>query len=306
MQTVQKATDDQITESYAKTNSVWKTAQELGMCGQSVHERLVKLGKSNPKALTPQPHLELIKETYQKGFSRGDGSIKSLVLATGLNRQQISRYAKKAGLSNATRPMAKTLKESISALRVGMWSTNQHPRGMLGKSHTQTTKDEMSIARTGHVMNPESVMQAQKTRVERYGSGYHRRICVTWKQGWREIGGQKIYARSRWEANYARYLQFLLEHKEIKAWRHEPTTFWFEGIKRGVRSYLPDFEVTTNDGQIEFHEVKGWMDDRSKTKLKRMKKYHPNVKVKVYDTKWFKANGRKLAGIISGWESSRA
>ena len=59
---------------------------------------------------------------------------------------------------------------------------------------------------------------------------------------------------------------------EILKWEYEPETFWFEKIKRGVRTYTPDFKVTEKDGSIIFHEVKGYMDARSKTKLKRMKK----------------------------------
>ena len=64
-----------------------------------------------------------------------------------------------------------------------------------------------------------------------------------WQPGWREIGGKRKYFRSKWESNYARYLQFLKEHKQIEDWHHECETFWFEGIKRGVCSYLPDFKV---------------------------------------------------------------
>ena len=89
------------------------------------------------------------------------------------------------------------------------------------------------------------------------------------KSGWREIGGIRKYYRSRWEANYARYLEFLKVNGEIEKWEHEPETFWFEGIKRGVMSYLPDFRVTEKNGDIVFHEVKGWMDARSITKIKR-------------------------------------
>lgn len=122
------------------------------------------------------------------------------------------------------------------------------------------------------------------------------------KQGWREIGGYRKYYRSRWEANYARYLEWLKQLGEIKEWLHEPETFWFENIKRGVRSYLPDFKVTNNNGDIEYHEVKGWMDDRSKTKLKRMKKYYPHIKMVLIQAKQYKEIGKKVSIMISGWE----
>ena len=39
-----KASDNDVLESYRRNGSVWRAAKELGMCGQSVHERLEKLG----------------------------------------------------------------------------------------------------------------------------------------------------------------------------------------------------------------------------------------------------------------------
>jgi hypothetical protein len=89
--------------------------------------------------------------------------------------------------------------------------------------------------------------------------------------------------------------------KEIKSWRHESKTFWFENIRRGVRSYLPDFEITNNDGGVEYHEVKGYMDNRSKTKIKRMAKYYPETKLIVICKKEYTAI-KKWSRLIDGWE----
>jgi hypothetical protein len=115
-------------------------------------------------------------------------------------------------------------------------------------------------------------------------------LPVKWKAGWHEIGGKKIYMRSQWEYSYALYLESLRQCGHVLWWKYESTVFWFAGIKRGTNSYKPDFEVMTGTGQIEFHEVKGWMDAKSATKIKRMKKYHPDVTLKVIDKTWFKAN----------------
>jgi hypothetical protein len=145
-----------------------------------------------------------------------------------------------------------------------------------------------------------------KTRLARYGNlAGPIRKGASWKHGWRTIGEKRIYARSRWEANYARYLEFLLKIGEIKKWEYEPETFWFKEIKRGCVSYLPDFRITNNDGSIEYHEVKGWMDDRSKTKIKRMAKYYPEIKLKVIFRDLYKEIDTKLSGIIEEWEDSK-
>ena len=122
------------------------------------------------------------------------------------------------------------------------------------------------------------------------------------KAGWQTIGGQRCYFRSRWEANYARYLEWLVQMGDIKSWEYEPKTFWFEGIKRGCRSYLPDFRVQTIPSGEEYHEVKGWMDPKSKTKLKRMAKYYPEVKLILVDERAYRAIARSMKFIIKGWE----
>lgn len=121
-------------------------------------------------------------------------------------------------------------------------------------------------------------------------------------QGWRTIGGKRAYFRSKQEANYARWLEFQLQKGMIRDWQHEPHTFWFEGLKRGIVSYKPDFRVITAQGDTHYHEVKGWMDSASKTKIKRMAKYHPTVVLKVFDAKWYRAALPKLSKLIPGWE----
>jgi len=123
-----------------------------------------------------------------------------------------------------------------------------------------------------------------------------------WRASWQEIGGQKKYYRSKWEANYARYLEWQKQRGDIQDWAHEPETFWFAGVKRGCVSYLPDFKVTLPDGRVEFHEVKGHMDGRSKTKIKRMAKYHPAVKLVVIDEKAYRALAGFFSKAVPGWE----
>ncbi len=121
-------------------------------------------------------------------------------------------------------------------------------------------------------------------------------------QGWRTIGGKRNYYRSRWEANYGRYLQAMKENGDIHGWEHEPKTFWFEKIKRGVRSYLPDFRVDKTPTTHYYVEVKGYWDQRSRTKVKRMAKYYPQEKLIVRDALWFKENTKNIKLLIKDWE----
>ena len=113
------------------------------------------------------------------------------------------------------------------------------------------------------------------------------------------------YFRSAWEANYARYLNWLKAQGEIKDWRFESKTFEFETIKRGSRFYTPDFEVVNKDNSLEYHEVKGYMDTVSATKLKRMSKYYPNVKIVLIDKDAYAAIAKSIRAFIPNWESNR-
>lgn len=110
-----------------------------------------------------------------------------------------------------------------------------------------------------------------------------------------------LYVRSAWEANYARYLNWLKARGEIESWEYEPQTFWFLAIQRGTRSYKPDFLVREK-GKEYFVEVKGYMDAKSKTKIKRMKIYHPTVELRVVDERQYRSIARTVSGMIRGWE----
>ena len=113
----------------------------------------------------------------------------------------------------------------------------------------------------------------------------------THKQFWAIVGNkQPIYFRSSWEYYYSLFLEKLRQERKIIDWKHEPKCFWFEGIKRGVRSYLPDFCITHLNGSEEWCEVKGYFDSKSQTKMKRMAKYYPEVNIRLVGSDWFKLN----------------
>jgi len=108
------------------------------------------------------------------------------------------------------------------------------------------------------------------------------------EKGEYQVDDRVIYFRSKWEANYAIYLEFLKKQGEIKGWRYEHAFFEFP-VRHGTTRYLPDFEVDLNNGKMEIHEVKGFMDSRSKTKFKRMAKYYPDIPMKIINRDFFKA-----------------
>lgn len=124
----------------------------------------------------------------------------------------------------------------------------------------------------------------------------------------RSHGGKRsdingIYFRSSWEANYARYLNWLISNGEIVSWEFEAETFEFSKIKRGSKFYTPDFKIVNQDRSVEFHEIKGYMDPKSITKIKRMGRYFPKIKLVVIDSDSYKKLSRDVRKMIPNWES---
>ena len=113
-----------------------------------------------------------------------------------------------------------------------------------------------------------------------------------------------VYFRSSYEANYARYLNFLIDNGEdIAKWEYEPSTFEFKSIKRGVRFYTPDFKITFKDGRTEYHEVKGWDYPSGVTARKRMVKYYPHIKLVLVGEEFFKTiRAQGFHRLIANWE----
>lgn len=299
---MRKATNEQLIESYNRLGNIWKVADELDMCGQSVHERLKKIGIQKSINIFTDADYDYLKKNYISYLL--DGKLQQLADEMGRTKQFICRKADELGLTDLHRKKSE-IKGYVPSNP--NWKKWPHPKGMKNKKHTNETKDLISIKASEFQkgIDENKRISITKKMIEtkmQNGKLVLPRQKTTWKSGWREIGGKRKYFRSRWEANYARYLEFLKCQNQIKNWDHESKVFWFEGIKRGCVSYLPDYEITYNDGTIEYHEVKGWMDDRSKTKIKRMSIYYPQVVLKIISKDWFKENAKKISPLIKDWE----
>lgn len=151
--------------------------------------------------------------------------------------------------------------------------------------------------------------KAALTRLERYGYAGPKYVMTEnaysrAKRGTREDLG--FFVRSMWEANYARYLKWLKEQNQIADWEYEPETFVFHGVTRNPLTYTPDFKVTELDGSVVYHEVKGWMDPKSKSKLKRMAKFYPDIKIIVVGEDSYYDIARKVGPAIEHWERNES
>lgn len=112
-----------------------------------------------------------------------------------------------------------------------------------------------------------------------------------------------ISFRSGWEADYARYLNYLKQEGKIVRWYYESKRFNFPTVKRGATSYLPDFNVIYPDGRSEWHEVKGYWTGRGKTCVNRFRKYYPNETLVIIERPRFNEIKKQYADKIPNWES---
>lgn len=308
------ATDEQIAEAYSRLGSVWKVGDELGMSGQVVSDRMRKAGIPTKKRWLTDEDREIIRNYYET-VPAEHFYLDQLATDLGRTRAVISREANRMGLSNPRRRQSEKHREANRTSRIKVWQEKPHPRGMAGKKHTPETLAKVSEASKRSwatwktfgigMMSPERLQEASNIMSERARKMAAERTHSRAKGGRRDDLGDTFF-RSRWEANYARYLNLLMKLGAVESWEYEPKTFWFEKILRGVRSYKPDFRVFYKGDPVpEYVEIKGWVTAKDRTKWKRMKKYHPGIKLIVVGEKEYNALARKWKSAIPNWESGR-
>lgn len=313
MNTKLKATDQQIIDAYNKTHNIWKVGELLGMCGQSVHERLKRLGVNlNNRPFTEKDFLTL-KEFYTTHeLKRGSGELQEIADKLGRTKQFISRKAKLLGLTVRNRKITEQNKNKHRKKQKEYFKNHNHPKGMLGKHHTDEVKkiiSKCSIENFKKLTENQKTKRIQKILQTRYKNeiknNSHRelsRVKASWKQGYRFVGGKDRFFRSSWEFNYALYLQYLKDNEQIKEWYYEPEIFYFKESKNNCYAYKPDFKIINNDNSFYFVEIKGWMDSASKNKIENMKVFYPEIKLVVVDSEKFNKFKKEWHFKLKEWE----
>lgn len=304
---------EELIKIYEKTGSCKKAGAVIGISHSTVHERLKKAGYRLKGQNFSEKDDAAIRDYYEK-TSKDVFCLDVLSMSLNRCKHSLCRRARQLGLSDKNRERSDLHKARTSRGISECWRVNGHPRGALGLIHTDQTKKVLGEkskaawaihkkAKTGYMsdearqIKSDRMMNSQANGVFDVTKQYSRS-----KSGYRDDLG-KVYFRSAWEANYARYLNFLIKNGDVEWWEYEPDTFWFEAIKRGVRSYKPDFKVKFSEkNSFIYIEIKGWMDAKSKTKIKRMAKYHPDVTLEVFGAKEYKSLKKQLSGVIENWE----
>jgi hypothetical protein len=197
-------------------------------------------------------------------------------------------------------PMSDLTKKKMSATKKGIRPTSLF--GIDGKIKPEII-EKMRIAKLGthlpaEIRKKQSDALIGKIPANNLLPGKFSNV----QRGWYKIGTKKLFFRSKWEANYALYLSFLKKQGDILKWEYETEVFIFHKIQFGTRSFRPDFKVIKRNGEIEYHEVKGWMTPKSKVQLKRMRIYYPNVKVIVIGTDAYRDIKNKVGKMLKFYD----
>lgn len=305
---------EDVLAAYRKHGSGWKAGLELGISGQKVYEVLRQRGVPPRKKRLTEDDYERIRQFYiNTPIECFD--LDRLASEMGRSKNLICRAARDLGLTDQSRPMSDAALASARKGGVNKWLGKDHPRGFLGGKHTDETKEKCSqtskLMWATHkafgigLMSQENIEKRSDRSSQMMTARHASKNYTRARGGVREDIGE-IYFRSSWEANYARYLNKLISLGVVVSWEYEPETFWFEAIRRGTRSYRPDFRVFyKDDPKPEYIEIKGWVVAKDRTKWRRMKKYHPHIKLVVVGQKEYEKIKREWSSSIRNWETGK-
>lgn len=308
-----------VVQKHYRTHSHAKIAKMVGRSHASIRNLCSDRGWICRDDYWSDQEIAKLIAWYQRPGAEGRDTLHLQTLAAELGRekQNVCRKARALGLTNKNRKVKTDESRKKHSEQAKKYiRENGHPKGALGIRHSPETRKvlgEKSRKSWEHQKKRPILMhlrrvQTVQTNLQRYGvaspvqainSG--RNVYSRCKRGFRDDIG--FFVRSRWEANYARYLMWLQNKGEILSWEYEPTTFRFDGVARGPYTYKPDFLVVEKDGRRAYHEVKGWMDSASRSRLKRFAKFFPEHAMVVVDGKAYRQIQAKLSSVIPNWES---
>lgn len=311
-------TDEEIKilkEEYSKRNCLknedllLKLSNKLNRSQGSIRNKAYELKITSRDKFYTKEQIQFLKDNFDKM------SYEDMAIQLKKDGKNVCRKCKELGLKNKEQCKTK-LKERKKrkytdedrkklSIKAKEWhKTHEHPKGMKNKHHTLESKNKISEGNKNVWKNYDEsklLLRSMKQRKTRIINGTLNPLVSQKNPYSRARGGKRrdlnnIYFRSSWEANMARYYNYIGVE-----WQFEPKTFIFKDITRGSVSYTPDFYLPKEDKWIE---VKGWMDGKSKTKLKRFAKQYPEEykKLKLITKKEYDEIKRKVAPFIKEWE----
>lgn len=97
-----KVSDQDLVTAYNRTKNIWRVAEEVGLCGQSVWERLKKLKIKLNYPRWTQEETQLLKTEYK--IYKDAGKLRELATKIGRTVPFICRQARELGLTSPSHP----------------------------------------------------------------------------------------------------------------------------------------------------------------------------------------------------------
>lgn len=96
---------------------------------------------------------------------------------------------------------------------------------------------------------------------------------------WNGVENYKLKYRSGYECTFGLFMQNLVrQNTAIVKWLYESLELRFDGCRRGALLWIPDFVAyDRKNNVIQIFEVKGLMTSKDSGKIRKLKKYHPEM-----------------------------
>ena len=301
-----------VWQLYNMLKNVHKVGEQIGYSGETVRQYLIQNGYKLDSSKWMPEEDKMLREYYN---STPDGQFSVQAIADKLKRPYsgVAGRASTLKLTSRTRAARPDSIAKMSRSQCEHLKLHPHPRGMAGKKHSAATckiigqKSREQYARRTPEEKKAQVQKSIETKIQRYRhagnmSGNHHSMGI---DGERVVGKQRVYFRSRWEANYARYLEILKNDGHILDWQYEPHRFVFPRNRSGVRSYAPDFKIIYDADYYEWMELKGWRKDKDVHKEELMDLHHPSEVILYIDKAGYNDLQDSCAHRIPDWEYER-
>jgi len=143
-----KATNEDILSAYAELKSCKGVAEKFGMCPQSVHERLAKLGKTNKPNLFTDEETNRLAREYLAYSSIG--KLDDLARSMGRTKNLICRQARDLGLTDPKikRPWSAVWKYMSDEAALTIWEHFKKSKLGLGRYCKKYKYDPLGFSRT--------------------------------------------------------------------------------------------------------------------------------------------------------------
>lgn len=308
---------DYLKKEYAKidgrniTNILERISKKLGRSKGSIRNKAYELKITHKEKYYTEKEIKFLKDNYNKM------SMNDMAEILKKNESNIYRKMKELGLKKTKR-----ISNTINPRKVYRWTEKEKKEmskrakenikkngfskkfTFKGHKHNESSREKLSKVskKQWANMTPQKLEKRKlKQRETKIKNGTLNPMKMQKNPYSRTKGGKRkdlnnIFFRSSWEANMARYYNYLgIE------WQFEPKTFVFKNITRGSVSYTPDFYLPKLDKWVE---VKGWMDSKSKTKLKRFEKQYPEEgqKLELITQKEYNQIKKEYSKKIENWE----